>query len=309
MAPFSLSTRPVRPLRAGVGVSSAALVALAAGWSAIAVYFLLPGDVQSVLYVVIGALSISAIVIGTIRNLEPGDRLAWYLFAAGLLCQVAGDTIFAVYEVHLNSEPPSPGVADAFYLSGYPMLTLGAFLVVRRLGGLVSCAAVLDTVVVFFGVALVQWVFFIDAYTHGGGSQTTRLVNMAYPAMDALLLVGFAQLLVGRGSRTPAYRLLLLSIALWLVADEIYGLDPGNYSGGNWIDALWLGSYVTWAAACCGSQGWCVPRRRRAPPSRLRGARPSWRSDCCASRTSSCSGSTSSRTSSCRACRTSCERR
>ena len=132
-----------------------------------------------------------------------GERLPWYLFALGLLGQVAGDAIFAVYEVQLNREPPSPSIADVFYLGGYPLLALGVLLVLRELGGQTSRAAVLDTLVVFCGVALVQWVFFIDPYNHMHfGTEAARLVAMAYPAVDVLLLVAFAQLLVGPGGRT-----------------------------------------------------------------------------------------------------------
>jgi signal transduction histidine kinase len=43
--------------------------------------------------------------------------------------------------------------------------------------------------------------------------------------------------------------MLVISVALWLVADEVYGLTFDTYEGGSWIDALWLGSYVVWAAA------------------------------------------------------------
>jgi len=225
---------------------------LGIGLLAIVAYFLLPahGDVQSVYYVVIGFASVVAIYIGSIRNLPPGQRLPWQLFAFGLLGQVSGDAIFAIYEVSLNREPPSPSIADAFYLGGYPLLALGVLLILRKLGGQTSRAAILDTLVIFSGVALVQWVFFIDPYNHMPfGSEFSRLVAMAYPAMDVLLLVAFAQLLVGPGGRTRAYRLLLASIALWVVADEIYGLNINTYQGGAWIDALWLGSYVVWAAA------------------------------------------------------------
>jgi signal transduction histidine kinase len=34
-----------------------------------------------------------------------------------------------------------------------------------------------------------------------------------------------------------------------VVADEMYGLNQATYTGGDWIDALWLGSYVAWGAA------------------------------------------------------------
>jgi signal transduction histidine kinase len=243
---------------------------LGAGAAAIAAYFALPahGHAQSVFYVVIGAASVAAIYIGTTRNLPPGERGPWYLFALGLLGQVAGDTIFAVYEVGLNREPPAPSIADAFYLGGYPLLALGVLLVLRRLGGQTSRAAVLDTVVVFCGVALVQWVFFIDPYNHiRFGNEFARLVAMGYPAMDVLLLVAFAQLLAGPGGRTRAYRLLLASVAAWVLADELYGLNLSTYQGGDWIDAFWLGSYVLWAAAALdpSMRRLAEPDRRRLP--------------------------------------------
>ncbi len=247
---------------------------LAAGAGAIGLYFLLPPHAQSVFYVVIGFSAVVAIYVGTVRYLPPGERIAWYLFAAGLLGQVAGDAIFAVYELQLDREPPNPSIADVFYLGGYPLLALGIFLVLKRLGGQTSRAAILDSIVIFCGVVLVQWVFFIEPYRHMAfGGTTQRLVAMAYPAMDVLLLVGVAQLLLGPGGRTAAYRLLLLSVGLWVIADEVYGLNIDTYQGGDWIDALWLGSYVVWAAAALEPSMVRLAEadRRRLP--RLTGAR------------------------------------
>jgi signal transduction histidine kinase len=235
---------------------------------AIGVYFLLPPNAQSIYYVVVGFSAVTAVYVGTVRNLPRGERLPWHLFALGLLGQVAGDAIFAVYEVQLNREPPLPSIADAFYLAGYPLLAAGVFLILRRLGAQTSRAAILDTIVIFCGVALVQWVFFIEPYNHMHfGNEGARLVSMAYPAMDALLLVALAQLLVGPGGRTVAYRMLLVSVGLWVVADEIYGLNTAGYQGGSWIDALWLGSYVVWGAAALEPSMARIaePDRRRLP--------------------------------------------
>jgi signal transduction histidine kinase len=271
MTPSILTARPL--LGRARAATPAGLFG-AAGLVAITVYFLLPANQQSVFYVVIGAASVAAIAVGAIRNLPRGQRLPWFLFAAGLLGQVAGDAIFAVYEIQLNREPPSPSVADLFYLGGLPLIAAGILLVLRRLGGQTSRVAVLDTLVIFCGVSLVQWVFFIDPYNHQAfGSESARLVAMAYPAVDVLLLVGLAQLLVGPGGRTAAYRLLMTSVALWVVADEIYGLYPDAYRGGDWIDALWLGSYVIWAVAALepSMARIAMPDRRRLP--RLTGGR------------------------------------
>jgi hypothetical protein len=61
---------------------------LGLGAAAIAAYFFaLPAhsDQQSVFYVVIGLASVVAIWVGATRNLAVGDRLAWRLFALGLV--------------------------------------------------------------------------------------------------------------------------------------------------------------------------------------------------------------------------------
>jgi signal transduction histidine kinase len=250
VASLSPTARVVPALSSGVRAAPAASGFLAAGAVAIAVYFLLRGDAQSIFYEAIGLSAVAAISVGAVRNLAAGARLPWHLFSLGLLGQVAGDAVFTFYEVQLNREPPTPSIADAFYLGGYPLLAAGVFLIARRQGGQASRGALLDTVVVFAGVALVQWVFFIDPYSHAHyGSEWARLVAMAYPAADILLLVMVAQLLVGTGRRTRSYALLVLSLALWVVADEIYGLDVNSYAAGSWLDAFWLGSYVCWGAA------------------------------------------------------------
>ncbi|HVC87179.1 MAG TPA: HAMP domain-containing sensor histidine kinase [Gaiellaceae bacterium] len=247
---------------------------VALGTAAIGIYYLLPSHAQSVLYVLIGLASVGAISVGTIRNLPIADRPAWRLFAAGLLMEVVGDAIYGVYELELNREPPLPSIADVFYLGGYPLLALGIILILRRLGGQTSRAAILDSIVIFCAVLLVQWVFFIEPYRHTTfASESQRITAMAYPLADVLLLVGLAQLVLGPGGRTAAYRLLLASIGLWVVADEIYGLNVNGYQAGSWLDALWLASYVLWAAAALHSSvgRLALPERRQLP--RLTAAR------------------------------------
>lgn len=265
MSETTVTPRALPGLAGGVRATWAFL---AAGAAAIGVYFALPPDAQSITFVGIGFVSVCAIYAGARTNVLAADRLPWLLFAIGLLGQVAGDAIFAVYEISLDREPPSPSIADAFYLGSYPVLALGVLLVLRRLGTQTSRAAIIDTVVIFCGVMLVQWIFFIDPYNHQRfGTEGARLVQQAQPALDVLLLVALAQLLVGPGGRTAGYRLLLVSLALWVLADELYGLDVEGYEGGDYVDGLWLGSYVVWgAAALHPSIGRIAePDRRRFP--------------------------------------------
>jgi len=256
------------------GSTPATWLYLGLGGVAIAVYYFLPKNAQSVVYVAIGAVSVAAVFAGATRHLPRGRRLAWYLFGFGLLGQVAGDAVYAFYEVSRGHEPPNPSLADPAYLLSLPLLGLGVFFVLRRVGSMASREGILDTVVVFCGVGLMQWVFFIDPLKHMAfDSRWEQIAQMAYPAAALLLLVGIAQLLVGATGRVLAYQLLLVSIALWVAADEAYSLDIERYRGGSWIDGIWLAAYVFWGAAALDPSVRGLARRDRRGLPRLTRAR------------------------------------
>jgi signal transduction histidine kinase len=262
--PISVRGRLVAPSRASC-------VALAVGWAAIGVYFLLPPDAQDVLYVLIGLAAVGCVWWGA--NHLAHKRLAWRLFAVGLLASVIADAISGYYEVALDKEPPVPSVADAFYLAGYPLLLAGIFLLLRDLGSIKTRVAVLDAVIVTVAAGMVQWIFFVEPYLHTSLQPFARAVEVAYPTMDLLMFVAIAQLALGLGIRIMAYQLLLISVALWIVGDEIFSLSVDNYTAGGWVDVFWLGSYVFWAAAALESSvADPLPHDRREVP-RLTGSR------------------------------------
>jgi signal transduction histidine kinase len=251
-------------------LSRASLAFLAAGAAAIGVYFLLPDDAQDVLYVVIGLAAVAAVLHGARRRRH--GRVAWQLFAAGLLCAVVGDAISGYYEIHLGKEPPVPSSADVFYLASYPLLIAGILLLLRELGSIRTRAAVLDAVIVTVAAGMVQWIFFVDPYLNTSLKPFTRGVEMTYPTMDLLMLVALAQLALGTGIRTSAYRLLVVAVGLWIVGDELFGLSVDNYTAGGWLDVFWLGSYVCWGAAGLEpAQSWELVRDRREVPRLTRG--------------------------------------
>src|SRR5690242_14649959 len=112
----------------------AARIYLVAGLAAIVVYFLLPWNsfAQTLVYDAIAVSAGMAAVAGA-RLHRPALRLPWYLFAAGLFAFAVGDVLFNLYAFVWHRDPPVPSVADAFYLAGYPFLTAGLVLLVRRL--------------------------------------------------------------------------------------------------------------------------------------------------------------------------------
>jgi signal transduction histidine kinase len=235
------------------------------GALAIGVYFLLHGRVQEIAYEVIGLYAVLAVVLGGRRNFTNGGRRAWELFAAGLALEVAGDTTYTVYDF-LGKTVPTPSVADALYLLGYPLLAAGVFVLLRELGARMSRAVALDAVIAFVAVSTLQWVFVLASLLHLQLSTGAKLVDLAYPCADVLLVGAILQLLVVPTPRTATYRLLTLAVALWFVGDEIYLLRPDSYTAGSWLDAVWLAAYVIWGGAAIQPKGAGLPAQDAAEP-------------------------------------------
>jgi signal transduction histidine kinase len=259
---------PLAPSRVRVTAPRPAVALIAGGGVLIGVYFLLPLAAQDVLYAVVGLSAVAAAVVGATRYAGP-YRVAWWIFAAGLLAEVVGDAIFSWYDVVLERSPPAPSLADVLYLAGYPLLFAGmAVLVARRHAGR-STAAFLDVAIVSTAFALAQWIFLIDPYRGSSLGTGEQLVAIAYPVADILLLAGFAQLVIRPAARTWTYDALFASVLLMLVADEVYGASGSDYATGSWIDALWLASYVLWGAAALDPTAAGVDVRERRSRPRL----------------------------------------
>ena len=217
---------------------------LAGGVALSGLYFLIPaGTPQSVAYDSVGVGSSLAIALGVYLN-RPEARMPWLLFGLGNLSFAVADIIF-----NILVDPPVPSVADWFYLAGYPLLAVGLAYLVYNAGGHHRFAALVEAAIVTVAFALFQWVFVLDRIVEGAGSTSERAVAAAYPSMDVLLLAGLAGFFVTAAWRTPAFLLLVGALVTLLVADEIYGLSPGTYTAGDWVDVGWLLSYVLWAAA------------------------------------------------------------
>src|SRR5919199_1314435 len=94
-----------------------------------------------------------------------------------------------------------------------------------------------------------QWVFLMDGLVRGPGSPLAKAVALSYPAMDIVLLSALAVFFLTPAWRAVAYRYLVASLVLLLVADEIYGTSPETYANTTPLDACWLMAYVLWGVA------------------------------------------------------------
>jgi diguanylate cyclase (GGDEF)-like protein len=198
----------------------------------------------------IGLSAVVAIVIG-VYLYRPRAASAWLLLAAGQLAFVVGDALFA-YQEYVAHASPFPSIADACYLSGYPLLAAGLVLLIRARAPRRNWAAVIDAAAITTCLTLVSWLFVISPITHGMTmTPAAMFVSLAYPVGDLLLLAIALRISMGASKRPPAYLLLAGGIVLLLVADSAYlaAIHAGSYVSGGIIDLGWLASYVLFGAA------------------------------------------------------------
>ncbi len=198
------------------------------------------------LYTVAGLIGSIGIALGVRINRSP-QRVAWYSIALGNLSFVAGDLLFNYLDV--RGELTYPGSPDILYLAGYLLIVFG---LARLLGGGRRARAnIIDASIIATSAALVGWVFLMEPYASDASlSLGAKLVSIAYPMADVLLLAAALGLFLSGSRRNPSLGWLGLSLISLLVSDILYGITSlqGTYDAG-WVDAGYLIGYFTLASA------------------------------------------------------------
>ena len=209
-----------------------------------------PRLLQDAVYDLLSVSVIVAILVG-VRRYQPRTGKAWYLMVAGQSSWVVADTSFNWQQDVLHTEA-FPTISDAFYLLGYPLLTAGLLLLVRNRGkARRDLGPLLDSATVTAGLCLLSWVLLarptIESLQHAPGAAA---VAAAYPAMDILLVGALVRLVSTPGGRSPAFRMLLMALALLISADTLsVAFDLFTTNTVSVVEYLWLFSYVAWGAA------------------------------------------------------------
>jgi two-component system cell cycle response regulator len=197
------------------------------------------------------ALIVFAVVLCLLRVFwVRSERSAWLALSLGVGSWAAGELAFTF--LYANS-PPTPSLADAFYLGFYPACYVGLLLLVRARvsnfnrslwldGAMAACAA----------AALSSTVVFQIVLAHSRGGPAAVVTNLAYPLGDMLLLailVGVFTLSGWRPGR--GWTLLGAGLVASAVADGVY-LDQtatNSYVVGSILDAFWPAAMLLLASA------------------------------------------------------------
>lgn len=181
--------------------------------------------------VLAGWSAAAAVVVGTRRQRTPAAA-AYYLFALGVFLNVGGTLVEKIVAT-VDPEAVAPTLAEPFWLAIYPSFVTGMILLIRR-RGVGQLSTLVDSTIITVGMGLLAWVFMIRPQAeHFETSVLARVVQTAYPLADLVVLAAMVRLLIGGGSRSLAFRLMIAAVLVLLAGDlgwaisSATGIDPG----------------------------------------------------------------------------------
>ena len=213
-------------------------------------YFSLPG-LHTMLWASLGLSSVVAIVIGVRRN-RPERPLPWYLLAGAITTFAAGDLAYNVLTQMLHQDNPFPSFADGFYLAMYPLCATALALFIRSRTPSADRSSLIDALIITAGLGLLSWTYLIEPFVRDGElTWQQKLISVAYPLGDVLLLSMMARLLSAGGFRSRSLQMLACAALGLLTADVLYGLTQlnGSWAVGGPVDLGWVLFYVLLGAA------------------------------------------------------------
>jgi diguanylate cyclase (GGDEF)-like protein len=206
-----------------------------------------PRVAQSLIFILVSTVAALAVLAGVIVN-KPAGRLPWLVLAAAQGMYSVGDALYFVLHTVLHHDR-YPDLADVFYLAQYPLICWALLIFIHRRTPGRDTITLIDAAVLAVAGGLLSWMYVISPLAGSNSSPLAGAVSVGYPMMDLLVLAVALRLMLGVGTRTGAYRLLVGSLSLQLVADVMYALTVDTYQDGSLIDAFWFGAYFLLGAA------------------------------------------------------------
>ncbi|HEX2783462.1 MAG TPA: EAL domain-containing protein [Ilumatobacteraceae bacterium] len=191
----------------------------------------------------VGAMLACGFVVASRRERH---RSAWLMVLVGQACFLIGDVCFMLVENVFHSDA-SPNVGDIFYVAGYPFIAVGLVTLLRSRGGARDVGSVIDGFIVATSAGVLLWVFFVAPTAFDQSLPVfERLISVAYPAGDLLLIAIVAQLAVRQVRRQAPYWIVAAGLMALLVADlgYLYQSLYGSYSERDPVDFGWWISYA-----------------------------------------------------------------
>jgi diguanylate cyclase (GGDEF)-like protein len=219
----------------------------------------------------VDAIELVASAMCLARGFGPrSGRRAAVVIGVSLLAWSLGDVALTVESLG-GAKPPSPSVADAFYLCFFPIAYVGIVLFMRGEVRRLSTPSWLDGAVAGLGAASVCAAFaFHTILRSTGENELATSVNLAYPMGDLLLfglVAGASALLSGR--RKAPWCLLAVGIGLNVFGDtfNLFQSSIGaSHFGATVTGIAWPASILLMSMAVWLRPGAADPLAHQRPP-------------------------------------------
>jgi diguanylate cyclase (GGDEF)-like protein len=193
---------------------------------------------------------LAAGVLGLARH-QPRPVSPWLLILSARGVWVAAA---AVSYAGLGGLAGAQATIGVLFLLQYPLFALGAALLARSRLARSSWAGILDAAIFTATLTLLVWSFAVEPVARPQALATVQLaVMVAYGALDLLVVVVTARLLVVPALRTPANLLVAfaaLGLALGDAALYRSAMATGTLHPSGVAEAVWLVSAVLLGTAC-----------------------------------------------------------
>ena len=236
--------------RRSISISYQALIAIFAAFFLCWVIVRPGGDSGAVWFsditLTLASATAGIVTLSASLSMTGSARTSWILIAAGILSWAFGISAWSYYELVLNRETPFPSLADLGYLGMIPLMFAGLVTLPtnKPIASEARIKVALDAILIMASIATVSWYVLIGPiYTNSQAALLEKLIGLAYPASDLVLL--FAVIGgIARGwasGRNPALLALVAGIILFIVADTGFAFLTLHdaYVSGNPIDLGW----------------------------------------------------------------------
>ncbi len=220
---MSIAPPPIRQTRLS---ASAVFLAVGVVWALLYAARLL-GPLQGVTFAILGAATLVAVIVG-IRKYRPQPLWPWIvIFCALVLFLIEGDVRLQLNTLG-NLTHSRSLVPDYIAIPGYLLAATGLTRLARGndpdRGR--NFDMILDGLVASLAIFTLAWAFMIDpVLAHGASPLQVRVVLACYPPLSVYLVYIAFRIGFKPGTRTtPASRLLVLTMVLFLIGDTTYML-------------------------------------------------------------------------------------
>ncbi|OHV32623.1 hypothetical protein BCD49_29310 [Pseudofrankia sp. EUN1h] len=190
-----------------------------------------------------------AVFVGLLR-FRPTPRSPWLLIGISQLVYAGAGIAFCV-DRYLFASTAFVAISDGLYFAHYPLLVAGLLPIVRRRTPGGDLPGLLDGLLAATCAATVAYLHLVRPRLDGELSTAVAVMWVAYPIADLIVFVIGVRLVLGTGSRPPAFSLLTASLFVILAADAGYSLRQlsDGYSLGGGLEGAWLAGNIALGAA------------------------------------------------------------